>query len=118
MTKLKLQNGIGARCSVIARFLHPRRLIKERYPNYTFDKRIGGLLVARREQKQVNHRIQQCLVFQHDDFNDQELYAVEKYGRVTEKGPRDMKKYQISIHMRGMMKVWMLLSHYQPFLVN
>jgi len=89
MTKLKLQNGIGARCSVIARFLHPRRLIKERYPYYTFDKRIGGLLVARREQKQVNHRIQQCLVFQHDDFNDQELYAVERYGRVTEEGPSD-----------------------------
>ena len=27
MTKLKLQNGIGARCSVIARFLHPRRML-------------------------------------------------------------------------------------------
>ena len=28
-------------------------------------------------------------MFQHGDFNDQELYAVERYGRVTEEGPSD-----------------------------
>ena len=28
-------------------------------------------------------------MFQHDDFNDQELYTVERYGRVTEEGPKD-----------------------------
>ena len=73
MTKQKLRNGIGTGCSAIVPFLHLRKIIKERDPNYTFDKMIGGLLVAWREQKQVNYRSQQCLVFQHDNFNDQEL---------------------------------------------
>ena len=92
MPKKKKQNGIGAVCSVITRFLHPRPLVAAKYPNAHHQHRTDGLLVSYRASKKVNRVDKMCIFFRHDDFDDNQLlHCVERYAKVlTEGGPADI----------------------------
>ena len=54
--KAKLKCGIGAQCSVFAKYLHPAIDIGERYPNATAKKRVDKLLAIRRDKKIVKKK--------------------------------------------------------------
>eukprot|EP00957_Ditylum_brightwellii_P098164 7479083-Ditylum_brightwellii.AAC.1 len=56
MTSKKKKCGVGAIYSVIKRFLYPRKLVDEKYPNVTHNERLGGLIALRRETCTVNHQ--------------------------------------------------------------
>ena len=92
MPKKKKQNGIGAVCSVITRFLHPCPLVAAMYPNAHHQHRTDGLLVSYRASKKVNRVDKTCIFFRHNDFDDNQLlHCVERYAKVlTEGGPADI----------------------------
>ena len=83
----KKQLGIGAICTVLTRFIHPRPVITEKYPNAGQNSRTEGLKVIRKEVKVVNRRDQECAIMQHADMIDVELHAVMRYCNVTTEGP-------------------------------
>ena len=84
--KQKKQIGIGAVCSVLKRFLHPKPIVGPKYPNTTAKDRLEGLLVIRREEKSINGQSKQCIIFRHGDFENIEIYCVERYAKVTTEG--------------------------------
>ena len=59
----KLQNGVGATCSAMLRFLHPHKVVTEKYPNAHHKQRLGDLLVVKRETTKVNHVEKMCIFF-------------------------------------------------------
>jgi hypothetical protein len=50
---------------------------------------LESLLAIRRERKTVNHRNQWVIIFLHEEFENLEIYCVEKYCKVTKEGPED-----------------------------
>ena len=84
--KRKKQNGVGANCRCLKRFLHPRAIVDAKYPNATQQERLDGLVAIRREEKAVNRVQKWCVVFRHDDFPNQELHCSERYAVVQQEG--------------------------------
>ena len=84
--KRKKRNGVGARCRVLKRFLHPRKDIADRYPNANAQARLDNLVVIRREANIVNRAEKRCIIFRQDDFPNAELHCVERYATVIEEG--------------------------------
>eukprot|EP00957_Ditylum_brightwellii_P091049 6931992-Ditylum_brightwellii.AAC.1 len=78
--------GVGAACSIIKRFLHSKKLVDEKYPNATHNELLDGLIALRREICSVNYQQRQVVVFCHEDFPMQEIYAVDCYSKVLEEG--------------------------------
>ena len=62
----------------------------QKYPNVVARERLGDLIVIRREVKKVNQQDKQCIIFRHNDFDNQEIYCAERYARVlTERNEVD-----------------------------
>jgi len=76
-------HGLGAVAEVSKKFLHPSKLVDEKYPNMRGDHKVNGLLEIRRESKTVRRKEQMCIIFRHDDFPNKELHAVERWVKVT-----------------------------------
>jgi hypothetical protein len=55
--------GIGATCSVGVRYLHPKRLVNERFSSTMPKQRLSGLLSLRKENKKLNGKISVVLCF-------------------------------------------------------
>ena len=84
----RLRHGVGAKVSVYKKFLHPRKDVSTRFPNYTKNEVLDNLLVIAQEEKLVSMRQQVCLTMRHDDFDDgQILHAVARYCKVIEEEP-------------------------------
>jgi Transposase IS4 len=81
--------GVGAVCSVVVQYLHPSKLIKDKYPSRGAKERLENLLAIRRETLKVNKVQRVCVVFRHDDFPNQELHCCERWARVDQEGPAD-----------------------------
>ena len=88
MPKLKrLHHGVGAKISVYTKFLHPRKLVMERYPNASKTDVLHGLLAVAQEDKTVSKKQQACIIMRHDDFDDGHLlHAVTRYCKIVEEG--------------------------------
>ena len=82
----KKKNGVGATCSVLIRFLHPRIDVVTQYPNAKFVDRLEGLITQSREVRKLNHRDQTVIVFRHNDFPNKMVYCNERYAKVIECG--------------------------------
>jgi hypothetical protein len=54
--------GIGATCSIGVRYLHPKRLLKERFSSTTPKQHLSGLLSLQKESKKLNGKNQCCVV--------------------------------------------------------
>ena len=83
-TKKKI--GVGATCSALTRFIHPRKDVCEKYPNVPSTNKTEGLIVLRKEIKKVNRREQECVVVRHEDFAI-ELHVVRRFCGVITEGP-------------------------------
>ena len=91
MPPKKLNNGKGALCSILGRYLHPRNTISRFYPNLNRNKRFKQLIILRQDDIMVNGKMQKCIVFQSDDFMDNdshvEIHATVRWVRVDQEGP-------------------------------
>ena len=84
--KQKKQISIGAVCSVLKRFLHPRPIVGPKYSNTTAIDRLEGLLVVRREEKGINGQSKQYTIFRHGEFENIKIYCVERHVKVKIEG--------------------------------
>jgi Transposase IS4 len=93
MPRTKKKMGRGAVVTILARMLHPRRLIQETFPNMNKNKRLGMLIVLRLEEKKIGKKNFECVVVQSDEVmsgdSHIELYAATKHYRVILEGPSD-----------------------------
>ena len=85
MVKRK-QLGIGAKCSVFTKYLHPAKAVADTYVNYGHKHRTFDLLCIQKEEKFFNKDTRTCAAFCHSDFVGQELYTVLRWAKVTEEG--------------------------------
>jgi hypothetical protein len=79
----KLKNGVGATCAVLMRMLHPRKRVSERFPNAAKTDKLTGLIVQSKEVRKIAGREQECVLFRHDDFDDEILYCAVRWVVVT-----------------------------------
>ena len=63
----KKQLGVGAKCSALLKYMHPAKLIDEKYPNRTAQTRLENLLTIKEGTRLVNKKQQRVIVFRHDD---------------------------------------------------
>ena len=82
----KKKIGVGATCSVLTRFLHPRPEIVRKYPNAKFADRLGGLIAQSMEVRKLNHKDQTVIVFRHNDFLNLMVYVQRRYAKVLQCG--------------------------------
>jgi hypothetical protein len=88
MPKLKrLRHGVGAKISVLKKFLHPRPLVAEKYPNAGKTDMLHDLVAVGQEEKTVSKKPQLCIIMRHNDFDDgQRLHTVARYCKVVQEG--------------------------------
>jgi hypothetical protein len=85
-SKSKLVMGRGASASCLLNKLHPSKLVRESKINYTAQDRISNLCVVKKEMRIVNRRQQEVIVCRHDDWPNQEIYAVKMWMKVEVQG--------------------------------
>ena len=85
----KLWAGTGAKCDVLLNYIHPTLKVKEEYPNPLDGQRLQKCLLLHQAEKLVNWKAQQCYVFCHNNFLDQELHCVACWCKVVKEGPED-----------------------------
>ena len=89
MPRKTLRRGIGAKCNIPKRFLHPKRVI-DANAIYHNKQDIEGLLIIGREERKINNKQAMCCLFRHASFDDNViLYCVEKFAKVVEEGHED-----------------------------
>ena len=79
MVKKKLYFGVGATCTILTRFIHPKQSVEDKSHRST-------VVVTGQEVKKVNRKQQTCLLFQLDGID---CYAVKNHFIVTEEGDMD-----------------------------
>ena len=84
MTKKK--HGVRAVCRVLMRFIHPSKLIRDKYPNRTEQQKLGELTAIRQEVKTVNRKPQMCIIMRHDIWPNKEVYCVKRWVKVMNEG--------------------------------
>ena len=47
---------VGAQCTVLLKYLHPSKVIADKWPNMSEQDRLGGLLAIRQEIQKVKGR--------------------------------------------------------------
>lgn len=86
--------GKDAKAVVLAKYLHPSKIISTTLTNLESNHRLQDCIVIRMEVKKVNRRDQLVIVMKHDDFKThdgalEEIYCVSRWCRVTEEGSSD-----------------------------
>ena len=81
--------GAGAKCSVLIKFLHPSKLVKETLTNPRHNERLDDLIAIREERKKVNRKDQVVVAFRHCKFDNQELHCVKRFVKVVNEGHPD-----------------------------
>lgn len=82
----KLNAGVGAECSVLIKFLHPSKRVKEVLINKTAKDRLENLVAVKSETRSVYWKQQSCIVYRHDLFPNEYLHSYERYCKVIKKG--------------------------------
>ena len=93
MVRGKKTMGKDAVVSVLAKYLHPSKYIRDKWPNNWAHQRVAGLVVVRQEEKVVSRRKQLAIVVHSEQFKEGdefiELHAVPHWVRIDEEGPSE-----------------------------
>ena len=85
----RLHLGIGASCTVKLRFLHPKDKVNEKVPNQSASQSISGLIVQSKVEKSVCKAAKSFIIFCHEDFGGQLIWALPQYVTVDIQGPEE-----------------------------
>ena len=80
------RRGVGASCSFVLHFIHPSKLIFDRYTNKEKFDTLGWLVITRRDAIRVTRREQLCIFMKHEDFVHHELHSAQKWVIVVREG--------------------------------
>ena len=81
------RRGVGASCTVKLRFLYPKNQVKDKIPNQTSSQQLNGLNVQSKAEKIIRKVNKDCIMFQHEDFGEQLVWALQRYVQVDIQGP-------------------------------
>ena len=81
--------GVGASCTVKLRFLHPKNKVKDKVPNQMATQALSGLIAKRQQEKTIRNKSKECMVFWHEDFRGQLVWALGCYITVDIAGPEE-----------------------------
>jgi hypothetical protein len=89
--KKKKQIGVGAHCSVLLKYLHPKQKIDEVIPlNARRNKQeLDECVVVSRETRNIKRKPKICIVLKHHSFGDNHIYCAERYAKVRIEGEED-----------------------------
>ncbi len=92
--RAKKRLGKDAKVSILAKYLHPSRLVSSTLPNIESNHRVENCVIIGTAVKKVHRRDQVVVLLKHDSFktNDgesEEIYGVPRWYKVTEEGPSD-----------------------------
>ena len=87
----KKKMGVGAVCQASVKFMHPSKLMRDKFINITAQLKIDGLLALRQELKLVSRKHQMCVVFRHDYWPNKEVHCCKRWA--TALNERDASKY-------------------------
>jgi hypothetical protein len=82
----KLHHGVGAKCTVLTRFIHPSEHVRAKHANLEKGHKTVVLLIGE-ETRKVNRKEQKCYTFRCDDYPNIILHAVMRYAIVVAEGP-------------------------------
>ena len=80
-----LRAGVGAKVSILTKFIHPSEHVRTKHPNLEKQHRTEGVLIGR-EEKTVTRRLQECYTFRSGDFEGHVMHAVKRYVKIVEEG--------------------------------
>ena len=78
--------GVGASCTISVRFLHPKNKVKEVIHNQTASQKLYGLIVQGKEEKTIWKAGKECVMFCHEDFGGQLIWALQCYVSIDVEG--------------------------------
>ena len=78
--------GVGASCTVKLRFLHPKNQVKDKIPNQSLSQQLTGLIVQSKAEKIIRKVNKDCIVFRHEEFGRQLVWALQRYFQVDIQG--------------------------------
>ena len=81
----KLRAGIGAKCSVLTRFIHPSEHVRNKHANLDKTHRIHGVVIGQ-DQRTVTRKVQDSYLFRSDDYENIKMYAVIRYVKIIQEG--------------------------------
>ena len=84
-----LRLGIGASCTVKLRFLHLKDKVNKKVPNQSASQSISGLIVQSKAEKSIWKATKSCVIFCHEDFGGQLIWALPWYVTVDVQGPEE-----------------------------
>ena len=94
MTTKKIDNkkclGVGAICSVKSRFLHPGKLIGDKYKNMASNHELNGLIVVEEGRRMIRRKETDVIVMRHDDFENDFIYCIKKWLKIEKEGAQSM----------------------------
>jgi hypothetical protein len=86
----KKRLGLQAVVSVQTRYIHPSKLIREKYINIVQGRRLENCVVVGREERRINGKQQQAILFRNEEeFPGKELYCVARWLKVEAEGPEE-----------------------------
>ena len=87
----KLCARVGAVASVMSKFFHPSKSIRDKHPNRPKNHKLQGVVLVEVDAKVVRQGANEILVFvfTYFDFTDQKFYAAKRYIHVTKEGEDD-----------------------------
>ena len=83
----KKRIGIGAKCLVMVRFMHPSPVILESIVNCSHKDRLNYLLVIGQDEIVINKVKKPVITFCHETFEGKVLYCCPRYANVIVEGP-------------------------------
>ena len=75
----KQRRCFGASYSVLLRFIHPAKLVYDRYPKKYKCDAPGGLIITQRDILRVARREQLCIFMKYKYFGDHALRYIQKW---------------------------------------
>ena len=81
--------GIGASWTVKLQFLHPKDKVNKKVPNQSASQSISGLIVQPKAEKSIQKAVKPCVIFHHEDFGGQLIWALPWYLTVDIQGPEE-----------------------------
>ena len=81
--------GVGASCTIKLRFLHPKNKVNNKVPNQMAKQALSGLIAQGQQEKMIHNKSKECMVFRHEDFRGQLVWALGCYITVNIEGPEE-----------------------------
>ena len=82
----KKKLGVGAKCNIANKYLHPGKTIADRYPNQTAQSRLDNAVCYKMGLMKIRKKEVEVAFFRHGDFENVQIYCVPRWARIVEEG--------------------------------